>query len=576
MMNDLFSYSVESAVCLTILTLFYYFFLRKETFFGINRFFLLFSLLYSLIIPFLNINYGYNTPVDADTGSVLNAAIQNVETIKNGVIRLDPVVISAEKSGLNIALSEVLIYAYLLGVFIHLVLFFIRFGKLFRTIMNAEKQRDGKYCYLKIPDHYDQVYSFFRFIFVGKGKQHQKEYKEIIEHEKSHVKLYHSIDLVLVELLIVLQWFNPFIYLLRKMVVENHEYQADSSVVRSSANKGNYLKLILDHVLNNQYFKMTSAFSYSLSKKRLKMLTKVKSSNKLSIAKIIAVVPLALILFFFFACSKSIDNNDLKKEKEKVTFNQLTDNDLGTVVPEELVKDYRADFQNKGEEILYELYAEFEGDNFPQTKIQLEKNVTYGFHLYSYKKGDPGSYMQKDSRSYMELIEPDGKSIMSTEKTVKEGNSEQHIYVDMQTKSGPGIFSVKDDNNKENKVVVVMTKAESFAVKADEEEDVFIVVEEMPVYDKQGDISDFREDIMHNIEYPEEARKENIEGTVYISFVVNKEGDIVDKKFARRNHPLLDQAAMEAFDGMANWEPGKQNGKPVKVKFTIPIVFRLK
>jgi len=576
MMNDLFSYSIESAVCLTVLTLFYYFFLRKETFFGINRFFLLFSLLYSLVIPFLNINYGYNTPATAEAGSVLNAAIQNVETIKNGVIRLDPVIISAEKSGWNIALSEFIIYAYLLGVFFHLVLFLIRFGKLFQTIRNAEKQRDGKYCYLKIPDHYDQVYSFFRFIFVGKGKQYQKEYKEILEHEKSHVKFYHSIDLVLVELLIVLQWFNPFIYLLRKMVVENHEYQADSSVVGSSANKGNYLKLILNHVLNNQYFKMTSAFSYSLSKKRLKMLTKVKSSNKLSIAKIIAVVPIALILFFFFACSQSFDKNDLNKEKEKVTFNQLTDNNLGTVVPEELVENYRADFKDKGEKILYELYAEFEGDNFPQTKIQLEKNVTYGFHLYSAKKKDPGSYMQQDSRNYMELKQPDGKAIMSTEKTIKEGNSEQHIYVDMQTKSGTGIFSVKDDKNNKNKVIVVMTKAKSLGAKADKDEDVFLAVEEMPVYDKTGDISDFREDIMQNIEYPEEAQKENIEGTVYISFIVNKEGEIVDKKLVRRNHPLLDQAAMEAFDGLADWEPGKQRGKPVKVKFTIPIVFSLK
>gem|GEM_PF-1775696 len=576
MMNDLFSYSVESAICLTILTLFYYFFLRKETFFGINRFFLLFSLLYSLIIPFLNINYGYAAPVDADTGSVLNAAIQNVETIKSGVIRLDPVVISAEKSGWNIALSEVLIFAYLLGVFIHLVLFFIRFGKLFRTIMNAEKQRDGKYCYLKIPDHYDQVYSFFRFIFVGKGKQHQKEYKEIIEHEKSHVKLYHSIDLVLVELLIVLQWFNPFIYLLRKLVVENHEYQADSSVVRSSANKGNYLKLILNHVLNNQYFKMTSAFSYSLSKKRLKMLTKVKSSNKLSIAKIIAVVPLTLTLFFFFACSQSIDNNDLKKEKEKVTFYQLKNNDLGTEVPEELVKDYRSDFKNKGEEILYELYAEFEGDNFPQTKIQLEKNVTYGFHLYSYKEGDPGNYMQQDSRSYMELKQPNGKSIMSTEKTIKEGNSEQHIYVDMQTKSGKGILSVKDDKNNKNKVLFVLTKTNSLGVRAGKEKDVFLLADDMPVYDGDGSIKDFRNDIMRNIEYPEKAQKENIDGTVYVSFVVNKQGKVVDKEFARRSHPLLDQAAMEAFDGLADWEPGKIDGKPVKIKYTIPIVFKLK
>jgi protein TonB len=146
----------------------------------------------------------------------------------------------------------------------------------------------------------------------------------------------------------------------------------------------------------------------------------------------------------------------------------------------------------------------------------------------------------------------------------------------MQTKSGKGILSVKDDKNNENKVLFVLTKTNSLGVRAGKEKDVFLLADDMPVYDGDGSIKDFRNDIMRNIEYPEKAQKENIEGIVYVSFVVNKQGKVVDKEFARRSHPLLDQAAMEAFDGLADWEPGKIDGKPVKIKYTIPIVFKLK
>lgn len=577
MMTDLLFYSLESAICLTVLTIFYYFFLRKETFFGMNRIYLLFSIGYALLIPFLNINYGFPAQNTADSGSIINSAISNAEVMKQNVAnQLDPVVIVADKSFLQLNLSTIIIGIYLLGVAIHLALSGIRFTRLFYTVRKSEKHQAGKFCYVKIPDQSEQVFSFFRYIFIGSGKTNLKDYKQIIDHEKSHASLFHSVDLIFIEFLIILQWFNPFIYLLRKMVVENHEYQADSSVVRSSANKGNYLKLILNHVLNNQYFKMTSAFSYSLSKKRLKMLTKRKTSHYISKAKLLAVIPVALLLFFFFACSQSTENDLTKQEKDPVLFKQINTEQAGEKVPEFIINDYQNYLKEKGEQIQYELYAEFGENEYAETKIVLEKNMTYGLHLYNYNEGDSESYLQDKTRNYFKIKDENGNVVATSEKTVKHGKREQHMYVDMQTETGTHTLVVKDSKNNANKVAFVLTKATSLGNKPNKEEDEYLVVEEMPVYDKNKAVKDFRNDVMQNIDYPEEAKKENIDGTVFISFIVNKEGKITDKKIARGAHPLLDQAAMEAFDGTANWKPGKKDGKPVNVKYTIPVVFKLK
>lgn len=105
-------------------------------------------------------------------------------------------------------------------------------------------------------------------------------------------------------------------------------------------------------------------------------------------------------------------------------------------------------------------------------------------------------------------------------------------------------------------------------------EDVFIVVEDMPKF-QGGNVADFREYVQQKLTYPEEAKEKGLEGTSYVKFIVNTKGEVEDVEVIRSAHPVLDQAATEAIKNSPDWEPGKQRGQKVKVKFTVPIVFKL-
>ena len=329
-MSDLLYYSVESAICIAALYVFYYFVLRKDTFFNINRSFLLFSVIFALLIPLLNIPlWGINSS-SQEVVSLFNTTLSELHLIKSKIYQLDPVIItSSQNTGLSVI--QLLSIIYLTGVVVSMGFFIFKIALLLRNIMNAEKSNDGKYCIVKTRDQHSQVYSFFHYIFVHENKLEDDNFKPAIEHEKKHASQLHSVDLILVELIIVLQWFNPFIYLLRKMVVENHEFQADRSVLQTPVQKENYLRMILDQVINSHYFRMTSAFNYSLSKNRLKMLTQMKPSSNKAKIKFLALVPILACMFFVFACSEGGTKQNQPDTK------QATE-DIGKVYSEPEVK----------------------------------------------------------------------------------------------------------------------------------------------------------------------------------------------------------------------------------------------
>lgn len=106
------------------------------------------------------------------------------------------------------------------------------------------------------------------------------------------------------------------------------------------------------------------------------------------------------------------------------------------------------------------------------------------------------------------------------------------------------------------------------------EDQVFLAVEDMPEFQGEG-VAYFRNYVQSEVTYPEQAAEKGFEGTSFVTFIVNKEGNVEEVEVVRSAHPVLDQAAVEAIQGSPQWEPGKQRGQNVKVKFTIPIVFKL-
>jgi len=567
-MERLLQYSLESAACIAVFTLFYYLLLRKERFFATIRYFFLFAMVFAVVIPALQLSYGGMISSPAGGGSILEATLQQASSFKNSVIPVDAVTVRESAPPRSVSLPEIFFGIYLAGIVAHMILFGWKLARLVMTIHRSEKHSNGKYCFVFAPEASDQVYSFFRFIFIARENLDKEVFTPVIDHEKTHGSSLHSLDLMVTELLIVFQWFNPFVYLLRKAVVENHEFEADRSVIRSRASKVNYLRSILNQWVNHHYLKLTSAFSHSLSKKRLLMLTGRETTNFNSRVKLLAVIPMTLLLFFFIACSEEAREGPVNdKNKKAIAFQQVTKEKVGQEIPRSLYQKYHQQINQKGERILFELYSEFEGKEYPRAFVRMEKHNVYGIHLYNY-----GS---ERTTSHIEITDTSGHTLKQPHPEYVGWLKEKTFYIDLMTASGPHQITIRDSKNRANKIVLVMTVATSLDTLGNKEKDVYMKPDQMPLYDGHGSLADFREDVIENVEYPERAREENLDGMVYVTFVVNQEGFIEEKEIMKGAHPLLNKAALEGLEGLPKWNPGMEDGKPVKTRFTIPVIFKL-
>jgi len=215
-MISVINFIVESGVSLALLSVIYVLFLRKETFFKINRWFLLGSVLFSVVLPILK--FRVFNPKPAMLAEVTVTPYRNLlEAIT---------VYSHDFSGsveTAVITTNLLIYFYLAGV----VFFFGRF--LFRIIQILLIIRRNE---LRFTDGFKMVilkkemspFSFLNYVFVSQSLLQNKGYDKMISHELEHVKQGHSFDVIILEILTVFQWFNPFMWMLRHAIRENHEY----------------------------------------------------------------------------------------------------------------------------------------------------------------------------------------------------------------------------------------------------------------------------------------------------------------------------------------------------------------
>ena len=129
-------------------------------------------------------------------------------------------------------------------------------------------------------------------------------------------------------------------------------------------------------------------------------------------------------------------------------------------------------------------------------------------------------------------------------------------------------------SNDDQTEFVDITEVENFVVEEEPEEEApFMVVEDMPEF--PGGTAALLEYLKKNIKYPNICRENNIQGRVLIQFIVNKDGSIVDPEVVKPVNPYLDKEALRVIAGMPAWKPGSQRGKAVRVKFTVPVNFRL-
>lgn len=446
-------YLIKVNVALIVLYAFYKLFFSNDTFFRLKRMMLLLICATSLIYPFIQFAH-WTDLSDHTLGQAMNA-IYN--TILPEILITPTSVIPSDNVAVNQAVNTGIWLWTIYGIGVGLLLLrtFLEIGRIFNSLHRSEQ------CSLKgIPiyqsEEMSEPCSFFHWIFINPERYTDKELKEILIHEQTHVREFHSLDILLAQLIILLCWFNPFAWLIRSEIRMNHEFLADKQVITSGFDK----KMYQYHLIGIKHTSLAAAnlynnFSVLPLKKRIKMLNRRRTSN-IMISKYLMFIPVVALLLLFSNCA----NNKSGQEKSAAETTE--------------------------------------------TAPAVEQG---------------------------KAVEP--------EKTVQTS--------------------------------VAITEAEK---KVDgEDEKVFELVEHMPEF--PGGNNELLKFLSSNINYPDNAEKNKIEGRVIAQFVVGKDGNIKNAKIVRSVDQELDAEALRVINAMPKWKPAMHKGEVVNVKYTLPIVFRL-
>ena len=326
-MNELFVYLLKVSIVTGVLYSCYSLLLQKTTFHQLNRFFILFTIAFSISCPFwdlsfaesntLNTNYLWINEFDQFS---ISESMQQVDAVES-----------------HLLLKHIIVWIYWLGVVIFFLRSVIQLRAIFRLKRAAVKILKEDTAVFVYSDKIKNPFSFFKWIFLPVEFYKKPGNSSIIEHEKVHVKQLHSLDIILSEVCCILFWFNPFVFLLQKSLKRVHEYIADNQVVRS--NKiciDQYLRLLVSATESKTLYGMTSSFKSSMIKKRIQMMTN-KSSKKSGFRYILMAPVVAIMLLSFSEGNTSKDIPSLPAVKALNEMPSLpavkTSNDIPSIRP---------------------------------------------------------------------------------------------------------------------------------------------------------------------------------------------------------------------------------------------------
>jgi len=289
-------YILQTIILQLLFLLIYDVLLKKETFFNWNRFYLLASSLLCIVLPFVKITSFKNVIPKEYIYSLPEVLIGNSDT--TNIINKQEVISAIEATSAFIFSWSYILY---LGCIIALILFAIKLYKLIIMVYRNPKVRFENLILVELANS-KHAFSFFNYIFLGKDIN-KEDRQSILTHELQHVRENHSLDLLFFEILKIIFWFNPLVYLYQKRIAILHEFIADSKAVKSIS-KANYYQNLLSQVFDTKKVLFINPFfKQSLIKKRIIMLSKSKS-KKIHLTKYLLVFPMVIGMLFYTSCSR--------------------------------------------------------------------------------------------------------------------------------------------------------------------------------------------------------------------------------------------------------------------------------
>jgi TonB family protein len=564
-MTPFLLYQLKAGLCILLFTGLYYALFRKETFYRFNRIYLLGSLVLSVLLPAVQF-----IPISAGNHPMIPNLIQEVTvfagqpSFANVPVTYSVPVFRKIYTGMCLLLMAYLFYQLIdLGVLI------------FRR---GIKVYDG-YRLVILPEK-KLSFSFFNFIFLNASEVREGVNNPVLQHEIAHARQGHSLDIMLIQIVKIFQWFNPFVYLMEKAIKETHEYLADAAVLEQNGEPDRYRLLLLTQVFGVQPG-IFSFFNYSLIKNRLTMMTKEKSPLRHRL-KYMTALPLVFALGLIM-CSKFV----ISQEPGKKVIN----NEGNVVLPppppppspepppppppstantEKLKAVESASDTEEPAYVYVEEQALFQGGTLEKFRDWAQKNVVYppiaaqngifGRITVQFAINSTGKVCDiKVLRGVDPSLDQEALRVLGS--SPDWAPAKQGGKVVKQQFVMPIVFAL---GGKEAPAVVGNS----------DNEPAYILVEKQALF-QGGTFEDFRTWVQKNLVYPPEAVKNRIIGKITTQFAVNSKGKVCDVKILRGVDPLLDQEALRVLLQSPDWTPATQDGKNVKQQFVIPVIFQV-
>ena len=597
-MIDFLIYDAKVAVLIAVFYMFYRLLLSRETFHRVNRIVLLLTAVASFILPF--------------------CVITMHETVTMPMpemhVEMGPLMAEVETPSVPLwqTLLPILFIIGLCATLGHTLLSMIRIILLIRK-SEQHPQPDGVTVCVT-GNAALSPFSWMHYIVMN-HEDYETHDSAILAHERGHIRLHHSWDLILVDTLTALQWFNPAMWMLRADLRAIHEYEADAAVLSQGINARQYQYLLITKAAGIGGYSLANGISHSTLKNRINMMLH-KKSNRSSLLKLLALLPIVAVALAVNA-EKVTDVVYTNNHSSVVTAEAIRNAKTASATPESNVLSFRVVFMPEG--------APVEGvpvEVVVNGKVTQRLETTEGGNIsLNAPTGSVVRFTVIDKTKEVKVTNDLLANAANRTITIGFGDTDQTIISEGETFMAEGTVYDYDEEkptpvigavvkNVRTQKGVVTDKEGRFSIEATAGDQVvvsyagyepfalgvskvfsdngskyivplrhvntgktFDVVEEMPQF--PGGPAALFEFLSKNIQYPKDAEKAKLQGRVIVTFVVKKDGSITDAKVVKSVAPSLDAEALRVINAMPNWAPGRQGGQPVNVKYTVPLTFRL-
>lgn len=564
-------YALKVGGCLAAFYLFFKLFMSRETLHRLNRVVVLGVLLLSFVLPFCVVTIREEVePMPVHVEQPLTEVVQMPLPVEE-----------------SFPWREVLGGLFMAGVVVMLLRVVASSVALGRLIARSPKEELQDGVVLVYADHPQTPFSWFGFVVVGE-EDLQENSEAILAHERAHIRLGHSWDLLLFDLLATMQWFNPAMWLLRRELKAIHEYEADRAVLDGGADARAYQLLLIKKAAGERWYSVANSFNHSKLKNRITMMIQ-KRSSRWAASKVLLLLPLVGVALGAFAETVYVvtdnkvttKNETLQPADGGVLKLRFQDDKGAAMAGVTVVK------KGTGEGVCSDLkgYAELNVKSGDQLFCSMIGKETIHYTVEQIPTEVLTLKMKSEPVEIDELVvvgygaeeqakpaaDEEAVPFMLVDDERKKEIMAQHKREMEQAKADLETAKVELEAAKEE---MKQAKADMEQAKAAADEEVFLIVEQMPTFEG-GDINTFRQWVQMRVQYPKELQDAGVSGRVIVQFEVDTDGSMVNVRTVATPDKRLSDQVVALVKKAPKWTPGKQRGQAVKVVMNLPIEFKM-